>query len=209
MFDEQPGPQVLGFGRQCLQPTQRGDALAALHRPFDAFLDQLRRKVMVGGGERVLDRLSDQPVALVPTGGTEVQLAHASGTLAPEPASKEICEEIMVTVPAPLVVQSEEEEVLPLKTLQHRLPIGVAGEIVAQRSGKIVEDRGRKQKFAHVRGLASENLLGQKVEYVTVAAREGFDEAGGVFATPHGETGQLQPGDPALCPLLQRRDILF
>ena len=126
-----------------------------------------------------------------------MQLAHASGTFAPEPAAKEIGEEMVVAVPPPLVVQSDDEEVLPLQTLQHHLPVGVAGEIVAQRAGEIVEDGGRKQKFAHVRGLASEN------------PREGFDEAGGDFATPHREAGQLQPGDPALRPLLQRRDIPF
>ena len=132
VLDEQPGPQALGFGRQCLQPTQHGDALAALHGPFDAFLDQPRREFVVGGGERVLYRLGKVPVALVPTGGTEVQLAHAPGTLAHEAAAQEVGEEVMVAVPAALVVQSDDEEVLPLQPLQHLLPVVAAGERVAQ-----------------------------------------------------------------------------
>jgi hypothetical protein len=69
VLDEQPGPQALGFGRQCLKPTQRDGALATLHRPFDPFLDQPRREVVVGGGERVPYSLGKVPVALVPGGG--------------------------------------------------------------------------------------------------------------------------------------------
>ena len=41
-------------------------------------------------------------------------------------------------------------------------------------------------------GLAFENLLGQEVQDVAVAAREGLDEAGDVLSVPHGERGQLQ-----------------
>jgi hypothetical protein len=69
VLDEQPGPQALGFGRQCFQPTQRGGAFAALHCPFDAFLDQPCREVVVGGGERVPYGLGKVAVALVPAGG--------------------------------------------------------------------------------------------------------------------------------------------
>ena len=69
VLDEQPGPQALGFGRQCLKPTQRGGALAALHCSFDAFLDQPSREVVVGGGERVPYSLGKVPIVLVPAGG--------------------------------------------------------------------------------------------------------------------------------------------
>jgi hypothetical protein len=55
VLDEQPGMSALGFGRQRLEPTQRGGAFAALHCPFGAFLYQPRREVVVGGRERVLD----------------------------------------------------------------------------------------------------------------------------------------------------------
>jgi hypothetical protein len=73
----------------------------------------------------------------------------------------------------------------------------VAGDRVAEGTGQVFGDGGYKQKLSHLSGLAFENLLGQIVEYVAVATREGPDEAGDVLALPHRERGQLQPGDPA------------
>jgi hypothetical protein len=69
VLDEQTGPQALGFGRQCLKPTQRGGTLAALHCTFDVFLDQPRSEVVIGGGKCVPYSLGKVPVALVSAGG--------------------------------------------------------------------------------------------------------------------------------------------
>ena len=47
--------------------------------------------------------------------------------LAPESAAQEIGE-VVVTVPEPLFVQPQDEEVLPVQPLQHVVPVGAAGE---------------------------------------------------------------------------------
>ena len=49
----------------------------------DALLDQPRRPLVVGGGERVADRLGDLPVVLVPGGGAQVQLVQRPGLSRP------------------------------------------------------------------------------------------------------------------------------
>jgi hypothetical protein len=52
----------------------------------------------------------------------------------------------MVTIPTPLVVQRDHEQVGVLETLQRRLPIGVPGNGVAQGSAHPIEDGGLEQE---------------------------------------------------------------
>ena len=56
--------------------------------------------------------------------------------------------------------------------------------------------------------MTFEDFFGQKVEDVTVAAREGSDETGDVLAVAHRERSQLQACDPSFRPRFQRSDIL-
>ena len=60
---EQPGPEVLRFRRQRLQPAEHGRELAAAQGGRDALLDQARRPLVVGGGERVAYRLGVNPLS--------------------------------------------------------------------------------------------------------------------------------------------------
>src|SRR5918994_4794300 len=114
----------------------------------------------------------------------------------------------MVAVPASLVVQSYYEEVLSLQPPEHLLPVAAASQRVAQRGAHTFEHGGPQQEPPHAFGLAFEDLLGQEVDDVAVAPREGSDEARDVLALAHGEGGQLEGGDPALRDLLERRDVL-
>jgi hypothetical protein len=67
---------------------------------------------------------------------------------------------VVVAVPASLVVQRDDKEVLSLQPLQHLLPVIAAGEHVAEGAGQVVGDGGFKQKLSHVLGLAFEYFLG-------------------------------------------------
>src|SRR5215217_5466622 len=101
----------------------------------------------------------------------------------------------MVTVPAPLVVERDDEEVLPLQPLKHLLPSITAGERIAQ-SGTHALQHGRlEQELTHPFGLPFEDLLGQEVQDVAVAPGEGLDEAGEVLAVAHREGRKLEGGD--------------
>src|SRR5215211_3396186 len=104
---------------------------------------------MVSGGERVPDRLGDQCVLLVPTGGAEVQRRQQPGPFALKAASQEIGEEVMVTVPNPLIVQRNDQQVLPLQPFQRVLPVVAASESVAQGAAETVENRGLQQERLH------------------------------------------------------------
>src|SRR5215217_1891990 len=110
----------------------------------------------------------------------------------------------MVTVPTPLLIQRNSEKVRSLQPLQHLLAICPVRNGVAQRTAQAVEDGGSQQESSYIIGLAPEYLFGQVVQNVTAAALECCDEARDIFASPHGERGQLQPHDPALGTLLER-----
>ena len=57
-------------------------------------------------------------------------------------------------------------------------------------------------------GLTVQDLVGQVVDDVPVVAGKSGDEVGDVVTALDRERGQLQGGDPALRPPLQRDDIL-
>ena len=61
-----------------------------------------------------------------------MQFAHALGAFPSEPATQEVGKEAMVPVPAPLVVERYDEEVLLLQPLQHFVSIVMAGEGITQ-----------------------------------------------------------------------------
>ena len=56
-------------------------------------------------------------------------------------------------------------------------------------------------------GLALQDLLDQVVDDEAVVAGESGDEAGDVVTSLHRQRGQLERGDPAFGPALQRRDV--
>jgi hypothetical protein len=89
-----------------------------------------------------------------------VQLARALRSFAHEAAAQELGEEVVVAVPVPLVVERDDEEVIPLQSLQHLLALIAAGDRIAECTSQVFGDGGFKQKLSHLPELAFENLLG-------------------------------------------------
>ena len=133
---------------------------------------------------------------------------RARGRARPRAArAQRLGEEVVVAPPLPLVVERDHEEVRPLERLQLLLAVGAAGDRVAQRAGQVVEDRGVEQERPDVLGLAVEHLVDEVVEDEAVAAGERLDEPVRVTRARRGEGRELQPGRPALGPLLERGDV--
>src|SRR3712207_2392891 len=100
---------------------------------------------------------------------------------------KYVGEQMMVTVPSAFFVQRKHEQIVMLDMLQHCLPARgscvspvVSGDRVAQRGAHAVQDRGLEQKGPDVLRLAIEDLRGQVVHHVAIAASERVDKAGHV-----------------------------
>ncbi len=120
-----------------------------------------------------------------------------------ESCAQRVGEEVVIAVPAPLVVQGDQEQVRAFEGLQHALPVGPAGQRLAQATGELVEHAGVEQEFPDLVRLALQDLLDEIVQDEPVAPGERLDEIGDVVGRPgrmtsHREGSQLESGGPAL-----------
>ena len=115
---------------------------------------------------------------------------------------------MVVAVPPPLVVERDDEQVLALKGLEHRLTVGATGQGVAETSGQLVEHAGVQQERADLVRLPVQDLLDEVVEDEPMAPGEGLHEPGHVAVRagvgPGRQRGQLQSGRPPLGARLER-----
>ena len=87
------------------------------------------------------------------------------------------------------------------------MPPVAIGHGIAERACQPVQDRGVQQEAPDLLGLTLQDLLDEVVDDVAVVPSESCDEAGDVVAPLHRQGRQLERGDPALGPRLQRVDI--
>ena len=101
-----------------------------------------------------------------------------------QPLPQQLGEEMVIAVPAPLVVQGDDEQVGVLEVLQGLLPggCGVGHHGITERAAEPIEDGRAQQEGLDGLGLPLEDLLEQVVEHEMVAAGERRDEAGDVLA---------------------------
>src|SRR6185503_14926879 len=103
-------------------------------------------------------------------------------------------EQVVVAIPASLVVERDDEQVLTLGTLEHLLPIGASGDRVAYSGGQAIEYRRFLQKGLHWVRLVLQNVFDQVVDDVAMAPRECGDERVDVRPSAHRQRRQLQSG---------------
>ena len=151
-----------------------------------------------------------QAIVFIPAAGPDVQAGHVVRLLLVQTLPQQLAKEVVVAIPAPLVVQRDDEEVGAFEVGQGFLPGcgGVLQDGIAQRATQAVEYGGAQQKGLNAGGLPLEHFLHQVVQDETMAAAESLDEGCGVFSSLHREGRQLQTGNPALGTRFQRGDLL-
>ena len=159
------------------------------------------------------DRFGDQSLPLVPLAGPPVQLGHQISHLSLQSLAQDVGKEMMIAIPAPLLVQGHKEQVGCLECFEYLLALRSLGDRIAQRAGQPVEDGRLQQKCLDLLGLPDEDFFGQVVEHVALAAAKCPDKARDVLVPlqrqrPQSKGGQLQTHNPALGALLQRCDVL-
>ena len=167
----------------------------------------------VSAGQRVPDRGLGLPCLGVPARGSTMQVWDVAGSFVEQVRVQDVSEEVVVAVPAPVVVERDEEQVRSVHGLEHRSatpvadPLRYAADRVAQRAGEPIEDRGVEQEAAYVVGLPTEDLVGEVVDDEPVVASEPGDEACPVVAVAQREGRQLEGGDPSLRAGLERCEV--
>ena len=115
-------------------------AVADAGRPGE--LDEVGGVLVVTAGDGVPDGVGHQPVLREPSAGRRVQLGDPVGVLGGQTGTQGVGEEMVVAVPPPLVVERDDEQVLAVEGLQHRLTVGTTGQRVAQAAGQLVQHAG-------------------------------------------------------------------
>ena len=160
-----------------------------------------------------------QIVLLVPQAGPPVVagnlLCSGLSLVLVQALPQQIGEEPVVAIPAPLVVERDDEEVGLVERLQRGLPgrRGVARDGVAEGAAQAIQDRRLQQKFLNAGGLLLQNFFHQIVHDKAMAAGKRMDKlrnvVGSRVLTPlHRNSRQLQARNPALRALLQRSDFV-
>lgn len=208
MIDVQQRPRAHDVGGQCIDPAaQRGD-LAALHHRFRHVGDQVGCTLEIGRQQRMLHRFVHVAGRGKPVAGALVQHRDQVGLTGSETLAQQVIEQVVIAVPAALIVQRHHEEVVLFEPLQHRLHDTWRGLLVEQRAAKrraqTIQDRGARQKVLHVGRLAVEDLLGEIVEDMTMAARKRVDEALRIGLALQRERRHLQARGPSLGTIVEQ-----
>ena len=177
---QQPRPRAGQPGGQRRKPPLQGRAFAAQEKRVGVPLDQPRRPGGVPGGQGVPHRVIGQPMLLAPGGRVTVQARDPAGSLLLQAGAQQVGEQVVVAPPAAHIIQRHQEQVRPLRLLQHRLAAVPAGDRITQPAGQAFQQRGFQQEGAHLLALALEYLLGQVVQDIAVAAAERRHEPGGI-----------------------------
>ena len=106
---------------------------------------------------------------------------------------QQISKEMVITIPAPLVVQGDDEQVGAFEIFQGFLPGSRSGGFeqngITQGAAQAVEDGCAQQESLNAFGLLLQDFFNQIVHHEMVAAGERLDEAGGVLMSLHRKRG--------------------
>ncbi len=122
------------------------------------------------------DGLSPFALALVPLTGPSVQLQSKLGLLVFEMSLQDVGEQVVIAVPATLIVERNDEGIPSFQGVQHRLAVASLGDSVTERAAHPIEDAGVQEERPDVGGEALQDLLDQVVDDVSVVARKPGDE---------------------------------
>ena len=143
---------------------------------------------------------SGSPCCGVPRRGVAVQ---APAALRFQPGPQQIGEQMVIPPPAADVVELDHEQAGPVRFFEQVLAVVAAGDGVAQGPAEALEHRRLEEEAAELGTLLFEDLLGQVVKDVPVAAGERGHEAGDVGLAAQRQGRQLQARRPALGPFGQ------
>ena len=160
------------FGRQRLQP--------GFHAPYGALVEQFPTETLQQGGslgiirdsQGMFNRFGGQTIGSMPDGRAAVQFGQPLGLSALQLAAQQAGKQVVVAVPARLVIQRDQEQVSRQQFFQQRGAAAAAGHGIAQFAGQSRQDGGLQQERLYLERLDVQHFLGQVTQDKAVAAAE-------------------------------------
>src|SRR5579884_3752521 len=109
----------------------------------------------------------------------------------------------MKTIPAPLIIQRNQEEVRSLYAFQQRLALRFSCDCLTKVCTQAREYRRLEQKAPQRGFQGSQNLLLHVVEEKTMATSKDLHKSSAILPLAQRESRQLQTRNPAFRPVLQ------
>ncbi|MNN05019.1 hypothetical protein D3C81_1177630 [compost metagenome] len=191
--------------RHLLQPAQHQAQASGIDQLVQVPFQQRRRLVDIACAHQVLDRRRRVFVGEVPAGGGAMQPFGVPGQLTGQGVAQEAAEQTVVAEPLLLRVGWLDEQVGAQQLFDQPGAVAALGEGVAQRRAEAVEDAGLQQEQTDLIALAGEDVFGQVLGQLLVAAGKRTDDIGQGAAAVERQGGQEQTGDPAFADVLQPR----
>ena len=149
------------FGSDSSQSQYRRRCAAQVEGHLLAF-HQAHSTLDIIGRSRMAESLEHQVIVFIPLAGMDMQFGDPSrGETLPQPFAKQISKEMVIAVPAPLVVLRDDEQVGALEIFQGCLPGNgwVEQNGIAKRPAHAVEDGSAQQESLDTFGLLVPGLL--------------------------------------------------
>ena len=148
--------------------------------------------------QAILDGFGQTALFFTPAGRDGAQLRVGVGFSAAQFGLQKVGEQMVVAVPAPLIVERNQEQIAALHFIQQQGAAVVLHQRIAQPGGEPRQCRGAQQKTLNLKRLNAEYGLEQVFGQVFVASGKRGDHGPGVAATAaDGQRGELQAGGPA------------
>ena len=189
-------------------PFQGGEPALPMGRHPEPF-HQASGGVNVPGGDGVLQRILRQVIAQAPARGAATQDGHQVGLLAVQLRQEHVAEQVVVAVPVAPPVQRHQQQVRPLQVGQGRGGPGQLKHRVAQWPGHPLQHRGPGQEYPLPAGDPRQELRLHVLAHQPVVTAEGDRRARDGAAFAQVQRREVQPGRPALGPLMELRHVLF
>ena len=195
------------FGKPRRPPVPGGHLEVPVHRPPGA-LEQADRTIVVPRRTCLVDRLAYGPVGFEPGARAAVPFAHRVAQAPSRLGAEHVGEQGVEAVPAPLVVEADEEQVGAFEALEHLGAVVATRHGVARRRAESIEHRYVEKERPNPFVDAAQHFVRQVVEHVTIAAGEGLHEGVRIVPSAERQGCELQPRRPAFGGRSERVRIL-
>src|SRR5512141_1466410 len=101
--------------------------------------------------------------------------------------AQDICEEMMIAKPTPLIVKRRQKKIVALQFFQHHLAVRASCERIAKRCIQPFENGGLNKEALGAFRLSGEHFIGEIVQNKAMTSGECLDKTGQILTTAQGE----------------------
>ena len=201
------GRSLEGAAGQGIEPASERQVLSSSEEVASCQLDEVSGPGDVVGSERVVDRCRVVALLLEPCARPPMKGRDQLWLLGQQSGPQQIGEQVVVAVPAPAIIERDDEQVRALERLERVATVIDLGDGVAQGPRQSIEDRGLEEETLDPLFLTIQDLLDEVVDDVPVVPGELRDERARVGSPADRQGRELQGRDPAFGPSLEDRDV--